>query len=152
MTVAAWLGSGLLVSAIAWMARPGGYPAGPATAVAAGLCGGFLGGAGVILVDGSGDTLRAVSVCGAAVGAIVMLDVAERASGSAQAAPRSTTLARLWTWACLLDPLLLAGIVGISLGAASGSPPIGVLAGAVVVLLFYWQRNSGLVPTRRWRR
>ena len=152
MTVAIWLGCGILAAAIAWLARPDGYRGGPATALAAGLCGGFLGGALVILIAGDRGLRPALSVYGAAVGAVVLLDLAERTSGSAGGSPGNATLAWLWSCACLLDPLLLAAIVGATIGAATESVPVGALAGLVTVLLFSWQRNHGTVVTRGWRR
>jgi hypothetical protein len=81
MMVAAWLGCGTLAAIIACSGRPHAYPGGPATTLAAALCGGFLGGAFVILLARRHGVFPAISVYGASVGAIVMLDLAERASG-----------------------------------------------------------------------
>jgi uncharacterized membrane protein YeaQ/YmgE (transglycosylase-associated protein family) len=152
MMVAAWLACGLLACAIAWSARAHAYPGGPATALAAGLCGGFLGGAFVILIAGRHGALPALSVYGAAVGAIVLLDLAERASGAASEPPRTAALEWLWSWAVMLEPLMLAAIVGLTFGAAAGSAPLGVLAGLASILLLYGHRNYGNLAVRRWRR
>jgi uncharacterized membrane protein YeaQ/YmgE (transglycosylase-associated protein family) len=152
MTAAIWLGCGLVAGAIAWLARPDGYRGGPATALTAGLCGGFLGGALVILIAGEDGLRPALSVYGAAVGAIALLDLAERTSGSAGGSPRDTTLAWLWACACRLDPLLLAATVGATIGAATESAPVGALAGLATVLLCYRQPNHGAMVTRGRRR
>lgn len=149
--VAAWLGCGTLAAIIAWAGRPHAYPGGPATALAAALCGGFLGGAFVILLARRHGVFPAISVYGASVGAIVMLDLAERASGSIDGPPRSLPMAWLWYWACLIAPLLLAALVGITLGARAHSPALGLLIGVAAMPLLYWQRNRGLIARRRWR-
>jgi hypothetical protein len=150
--VAAWLGCGTLAAIVAWSGRPDAYPGGPATALAAGLCGGFLGGAFVILVARRHGVLPAMSVYGASVGAIVMLDLAERASGSIGGPARSFPMAWLWSWACLLEPLLLAALIGITLGAKAHSPALGLLIGVAAMPLLYWQRNRGMIAVRKGRR
>ena len=150
--VAVWLGCGTLAAVVGWLGRPHGYPGGPATALAAGLCGAFLGGAFVILTAGRRGALPAVSVYGASVGAIMMLDLAERASGSIGGQARSLPMAWLWSWACLLDPLLLAALIGITLGAKVHSPALGLLVGVAAMPLLYWRRNRGMIAVRRWRR
>ena len=150
--VAAWLGCGILAAIIAWSGRSHGYPSGPGTALAAGLCGGFLGGALMILTAGRRGALPAMSVYGASVGAVVMLDLAERISGRIEGAGPNRLMAWLWSWLCLLDPLLLAAAIGITLGARVHSPPLGLLVGVAAMPLLYWPRNRGMIGGRRWRR
>lgn len=152
MIVAVWLACGALAAALAWSARPDSYPGGRAVALAAGLCGGFLGGAMVILIDGSHGPRPSLSVFGAAARAILLLDLAERTSGSRGGPARSATLAWLWSWALLLDPLLLVVVIAATAGAAADSVVIGVLSGLAIVLVMYWQRNYGTFLLRRWRR
>lgn len=149
--VAAWLGCGTLAATVAWSGQPNRYPGGRATALAAGLCGGFLGGAFVILVARRHGVLPLISVYGASVGAIVMLDLAERASGSVEGPARNLRMAWAWSWACLIDPLLLGALIGITLGARLHSPPLGLLIGVAAMPLLYWQRNRGMIALRRWR-
>jgi len=149
--VAAWLGCGTLAAMVAWSGRPHAYPGGRATALAAGLCGGFLGGALVILVARRHGVLPVMSVYGASVGAIVMLDLAERVSGSIAGPARSRSMAWLWSWACLLDPLLLATLIGATLGARVHSPPLGLLIGVAAMPLLYSQRNRRMIRGRIWR-
>jgi uncharacterized membrane protein YeaQ/YmgE (transglycosylase-associated protein family) len=151
MMVEVWLGCGILAALVAWSAHPPGYPGGLATALVAGLCGGFLGGAFVILTAGRHGALPAMSVFGASVGAIVLLDLAERTSGSAESPPRRLPMAWLWSWACLIAPLLLAVLIGIALGARAHSPPLGLLIGIAAMPLLYWQRDRGVIGGRRWR-
>src|SRR5664279_5282109 len=112
-TVAAWIACGALAAATAWLARPYSYPGGPATAAATGLSGGFFSGDAVIILGGD-HALPALSIYGAAVGAIVALDLAARTSVTPDGPPRSHTLARLWSWAILADPVLLAALIGIT--------------------------------------
>jgi hypothetical protein len=150
MMVVAWLGCGTLAAIVAWSGRPHAYPGGRATGLAAGLCGGFLGGAFVILVARRHGVLPLISVYGATVGAIVMLDLAQWASGSIGVA-RSLRMAWLWSWVCLIDPLLLAALIGITLGARTRSPALGVLIGVAAMPLLYWRRNHGMIGRRRWR-
>ena len=149
--VAAWLGCGTLAATVAWLGRPHAYPGGRATGLAAGLCGGFLGGAFVILVARRHGVLPLISVYGATVGAIVMLDLAQWASGSIGGPARSLAMAWLWSWACLIDPLLLAALIGITLAARVHSPPLGLLIGVAAMPLLYWQRDRGMAARRRWR-
>ena len=150
--VAGWLGCGTLAAIVAWSGRPHAYPGGRATALAAGLCGGFLGGAFVILVARRHGVLPAMSVYGASVGALVMLDLAERASGSIGGPAGTLPMAWLWSWACLLEPLLLAALIGMTLGAKAHSPALGLLVGVAAMPLLYWQRNRAMLAVRRWRR
>jgi hypothetical protein len=151
MMVAAWLGCGTVAATVAWSGRPHAYHGGRATALAAGLCGGFLGGAFVILVARRHGVLPLISVYGATVGAIVMLDLAQWASGSAEGPAGSIPMGWLWSWACLIGPLLLAALIGITLGARTRSPALGVLIGVAAMPLLYWQRNRGTIGRRKWR-
>jgi uncharacterized membrane protein YeaQ/YmgE (transglycosylase-associated protein family) len=152
MKIGIWLACGTLASAVAWSARAQSYPGGPLSAVAAGVSGGFLGGALVTLIAGSKGLLSSLSVYGAIVGAIIVLDLAERTSGSLAGAPRTSTIAWLWSWALLLDPLLLALMVAATVGARVASVLIGTLAGLLIILAMYWQRNHGALLVRTWRR
>ena len=139
MTTAAWLVCGALAAAMAWYARPQRYPGGPATACASGLCGGFLGGAAVILIAGRDGLLPALSIYGALVGAITLLSLVERASGGHVQQPRHATLARLWSWTLRLDPMLLAILAAATAGTASNSPIAGILSGAGALALMSGQ-------------
>ena len=148
-TVAAWIACGALAAATAWLARPYSYPGGPASAAATGMFGGFLGGETVIMTAGA---LPALSIYGAAVGAIVLLDLAERTSRTQDGPPRSETLARLWSWAILVDPVLLAALIGITLAVTADSPLLGTLVAVATICLIYWQRNHGTYLPRRSNR
>lgn len=152
MTVPAWLACGALAAALAWSAQPQRYPGGPLSALAAGLSGGFLGGAFVILIAGRHGALLPFSVYGAAVGATVLLDLSERTSTPGQESPGAGTLAWLWSWALLLDPVLLAILIGATTGSALHSPLLGTLASLASILLIAWQRHHGAPLLRRWRR
>lgn len=83
MTVGAWLACGGFAAALAWLGRPDASADGPATTLAASLCGGFLGGALVVLIAGDEGVFASLSVCAAAVGAI------------ADAGPGTTSLRRV---------------------------------------------------------
>jgi uncharacterized membrane protein YeaQ/YmgE (transglycosylase-associated protein family) len=151
MRTAAWVACGTLAAAMAWYARPQRYPGGPATACAAGSCGGFLGGAAVILIAGRDGLVPALSIYGALVGAITLLDLTERASGGHVQQPRHATLAGLWSRMVQLDPVLLTILAAATAGTASNSPLAGILSGAGVLALTSCQRNRTAFLTRRSR-
>jgi uncharacterized membrane protein YeaQ/YmgE (transglycosylase-associated protein family) len=116
-------------------------PSGAATALATGLCGGFLGGALVVLMVGSHGALRLLSFYGSLVGATVLLDLAETSGDWSSQTDRQPLLAALWSWACLLDPFLLASVTGATTSMASDPLPLGGLASAGASVLFYAYRN-----------
>lgn len=148
MTVAAWLGCGVFAAALAWLGHPDAYPDGPAIALAASLCGSFLGGALVTLVAGDGGVLATLSVCAATAGAIAMLALAQRASGATVVAPIPRSASGVEAWSFVADPVLATAVLGLAVSDVTHSRARGVLAGVVVVVLFYHPR-VGLAMLRR---
>ena len=152
MTVVAWLACGAVVTTAASLSRPASAPGWPATAFAVGLCGGFLGGALVALIAGRHGALPALSVPGAAVGAVLLLDLAERASGVRSRPARDATIARAWPWVCRRDALLLAAVAGFTASVAANDALPGVVASLATVSLAYAQRGVETHRVRRWHR
>ncbi len=140
MTVGAWLWCGLFAAALAWLGRPATGSVGPATTVAAGLCGGFLGGAVVTLITGDRGLFSTLSVCTAAAGATVMIVLVQRASGVAIHPPTPRTAALVPIWTILADPLLAMTIAALAISDLLDWRIREVLAGLVVVLFCYHPR------------
>jgi uncharacterized membrane protein YeaQ/YmgE (transglycosylase-associated protein family) len=149
MRTAVWVACGALAAVIAWYARPHRYPGGPATAFAAGLCGGFLGGAAVILIAGRDALPSALSIYGALVGTITLLDLTERASSAPVQQPGHPTLAGLWSWTLRFDPALLAILAAATTGTAFDSPLAGIISGAGALALTSGQRHRAAFLTRQ---
>lgn len=148
MTAAAWLGCGGLVATVAWVARPDGLSSG-AVAATSGLCGGLLGGASAALFLRAGIVSAALSMCAAVVGAIVVLNLTVRTSTTgSEPSSRNRALAWVWSWACLLESLLVSTIIGVTAGVATKAPTIGVLAALAAMLAIYWQAKFGEAITR----
>jgi uncharacterized membrane protein YeaQ/YmgE (transglycosylase-associated protein family) len=150
VTVGAWLACGAFVAALAWLGRPDASPDGFATTLAAGLCGGFLGGALVVLIAGGDGVLATVSVCAAALGATVMLALTQRAGGTSILAPTPGSAARISAWSRVADPVLLGAVLALAVGDLTRLGARGVLAGLVAVILSYHPR-AGLALLRRAR-
>lgn len=148
VTVGAWLACGGFAAALAWLGRPDASADGPATTLAASLCGGFLAGALVVLIAGDEGVFVTLSVCAAAVGAIAMLALAQRASGASITPPTPRSASRVWAWTRAANPVLAAAVIALAISDVVQSQARGVLAGVVVVVLFYHPR-AGLALRRR---
>jgi hypothetical protein len=150
MTVGAWLACGAFVAALAWLGRHDASPDGFATTLAAGLCGGFLGGALIALIAGDDGVLATVSVCAAALGATGMLALTQRAAGTSIVAPTPRSASRISAWTRVADPVLLGAVLALGASDVTQLGARGVLAGVVVVVLSYHPR-AGLTLLRRAR-
>lgn len=140
--VAAWLLCGALAAVAAWFGQPHGS-GGRMTAGAIGLSGAFLGGEFVMMVVGH----PGLSIVGATAGAVGMLDLQEHHRGLGRR-PRKESFSRPWSWVSLLWPVLLAGLIGTTLGLIADSTVLGTLIAVATMVAMYQGRRSTRIIRR----